>query len=438
MTGQNESAALTGGGDTAHFSPNYRHYILAILTLMYVVNYLDRQILNILLQPIKAEFGVSDALLGLLAGPTFALFYATLGIPIARLADRHSRRNIIAVSMGLFSIMTVVCGLAAQFWQLLIARVFTGVGEAGTGPSAMAVISDLYPPEKRAAAQSFYSAGLNIGLLIAFFGGGWIAQTYGWREAFLAAGIPGLLLFFVVMFTVREPPRGHSEMLADDGVRPSLGAVARFLWAQRSFRWIAFGAAMTSFGGYGATAFVPAFLIRSHHLSLSEVGLIFAGIAGVGGWFGTFLSGVIADRMGKRDVRWNMYVPLGAVFLALPFTPVFYLAQNTTVAVLAAIIPSAMGAVFLGPCITMVQGLVPLRMRATAAALFLFILNIIGLGLGPQAVGIVSTLLQPTYGTDSLRYALFVTMISSVIGGYCYWRATRTLKADLARVTNPV
>ena len=437
MNIQNESAPQTGGRAAAGFSPGYRHYILVILTAMYVVNYLDRQILAILLQPIKAEFHVSDALLGLLAGPTFALFYATLGIPIARLADRHSRRNIIAISMGLFSVMTVVCGLAAQFWQLAIARVFTGVGEAGTGPSAQAVISDLYPPQQRAAAQSFYSAGLNIGLLFAFFAGGWIAQRFGWREAFLAAGIPGLILFFVVLFTVREPPRGHSEMLADDGVRPPLGDVARFLWSQRSFRWIAFGAAMTSFGGYGATAFVPAFLIRSHHMTLTEVGLVFAGIAGVGGWIGTFFSGVIADRMGKRDVRWNVYVPLGAAVLALPFQPVFYLAGNTTIAVIAAIIPSAMGAVFLGPCVTMVQGLVPLRMRATAAALFLFILNIIGLGLGPQSVGLLSTLLRPELGVDSLRYALLLTMVSGTLGGISYWRASKTLKADLARGPKP-
>lgn len=434
MTTQN-GAAVPGAEARAGFSTAYRHYILAILTLMYVINYLDRQVLAILLQPIKAEFGVSDALLGLLVGPTFALFYATLGIPIARLADRFSRRNIIAVSMGLFSAMTVVCGLAAQFWQLVIARVFTGVGEAGTGPSAQAVISDLYPPKQRAAAQSFYSAGLNIGLLIAFFAGGWIAQTFGWRQAFLAAGIPGLLLFFVVMFTVREPARGHSESLADDGIAPSLPAVARLLWSQRSFRYIAIGAAMTSFGGYGATAFVPAFLVRSHHLTLYEVGLIFAGIAGIGGWTGTFLSGVIADRLGKRDVRWNMYVPIGAVFLALPFQPVFYLADNTALAIAAAIIPSAMGAVFLGPCVTMTQGLVPLRMRATAAALFLFILNIIGLGLGPQTVGIVSDLLEPALGTDSLRYALLVTMVSGALGGFCYWRASKTLKGDLARVS---
>jgi predicted MFS family arabinose efflux permease len=437
MAASMEDAPQNSGRGAVGFSPRYRNYILVILTAMYVVNYLDRQILSILLQPIQAEFHVSDALLGLLAGPTFALFYATLGIPIARLADRHSRRNIIAISMGLFSAMTVVCGIASSFWHLAVARVFTGVGEAGTGPSAQAVISDLYPPEKRAAAQSFYAAGLNIGILCAFAIGGLIAQKFGWRAAFLAAGIPGMVLVFVLMFTVREPARGHSEMLADDGVRPPLGQVARFMWSQRSFRWIAIGAAMTSFGGYGATTFVPPFLMRSHGLTLAEVGVIFAAIAGVGGWFGTFLSGVIADRMGKRDVRWNMYVPLGAALLALPFQPVFYLANNTTLAILAAIIPSAMGAVFLGPCVTMVQGLVPLRMRATAAALFLFILNIIGLGLGPQAVGLLSTLLQPVLGVDSLRYALLLTMVSGSIGAICYWRASKTLKADLARVPRP-
>ncbi|MBU6444723.1 MAG: MFS transporter [Alphaproteobacteria bacterium] len=437
MTAQDRTAVAEAPAHTAAsagFSTGYRHYILVILTAMYVTNYLDRQILNVLLPPIKAEFHVSDAFLGLLAGPTFALFYATLGIPIARLADRSSRRNIIAVSMGLFSLMTVVCGTAAQFWQLLIARVFTGVGEAGTGPSAQAVISDLYPPERRAAAQSFYSAGLNIGLLIAAFAGGWIAQHYGWREAFLAAGAPGLLLAILVMLTVKEPPRGHSEQLSDHMETPDLRTVARFLWSQRSFRWVALGAAMTSFGGYGATAFMPAFLVRSHHLTLEQVGVIFAGIAGIGGWAGTFLSGVVADRLGRQDARWYMYVPICAALLALPFQPVFYLAQSTTVAIVAAIIPAAMGAVFLGPCVTMTQGLVPLRMRATASALFLFILNIIGLGLGPQTVGLLSTLLQPVLGADSLRYALLVGMVSGTAGAVCYWRAAKTLREDLARV----
>jgi predicted MFS family arabinose efflux permease len=430
----NPASAASGGRPNAAFSSAYRHYVLAILTLMYVVNYLDRQILNILLQPIKNEFHVSDTMLGLLAGPTFALFYATLGIPIALAADRSNRRNIIAISLALFSFMTVVCGYAARFWQLLLARVGTGVGEAGTGPSAQAIISDLYPPESRATAQSFYSAGLNIGILLAFGIGGPIAQAYGWRVAFLASGVPGLALVFVVMFTMREPPRGHSENLRDDKIRIPLSDVSSFLWWQRSFRYIALGSAMAAFSGYGATAFIPAFLIRSHHMTVAQVGFFFAILAGIGGWIGTFLAGIVADQMGKRDVRWNVYVPICATFLAIPFAPVFYLAPSTKVALLAAIVPTAMGAVFVGPSVTMVQALVPLRMRATAAALLLFILNIIGLGLGPQTVGFVSDLLRPMLGTDSLRYALLIGPIAGLVSAACYWRAAKTLPADLARV----
>lgn len=435
-----DTTAVPGGGGAANpgFTDTYRHLVLIILTAMYVINYLDRQILNILLQPIKNEFHVSDTALGLLAGPTFAVFYATLGIPIARLADRFNRRNIIAASIGLFSLMTVVCGMAAQFSQLLVARIFTGVGEAGTGPSAMSIISDLYPPETRATAQSFYSAGLNIGILLAFLFGGWIAQTYGWRTAFLAAGVPGLAMVFVVLLAMREPLRGHSEQTVDDGVAVPFGEVCRYLWSQRSIRFIALGAAMSAFGGYGATAFVPAFLVRSHHLSLAEVGVVFAMIVGVGGWVGTFLSGVVSDRLARRDIRWNMFVPMSAGIIGLPFSVTFYLAPSATVAILAAAVPSALGAVFLGPCISMTQGLVSLRMRVTAAAILLFILNIIGLGLGPQAVGLVSDLLRPMLGVDSLRYALLIGPLSGLVASYLYWQASKTLKSDLARVKTGV
>lgn len=417
----------------AQMTASYRHLVLVILTVMYVINYLDRQILNILLQPIKNEFHVSDTALGLLAGPTFAAFYATLGIPIARLADRFNRRNIIAWSMGLFSLMTVFCGMAAQFGQLLVARILTGVGEAGTGPSAMSIISDLYPPKSRSTAQSFYGAGLNIGILLAFLFGGLIAQKYGWRMAFLAAGIPGLIMMFVVFFAMKEPVRGHSEQIVDDGATVPLGQVCRFLWSQRSIRFIALGCSMSAFGGYGATAFVPAFLMRTHHMTVAHVGLIFALIAGVGGWAGTFLSGVVADRLAKHDVRWNMFVPMSAGIIGLPFSIAFYLAPSTTVAVLAAVVPSSLGAVFLGPCIAMTQGLVSLRMRVTAAAILLFILNIIGLGLGPQAVGFMSDLLAPSLGVDSLRYALLIGPLSGLIASYLYWQASKTLKTDLQR-----
>ena len=412
----------------------HRHYILFMVTLVYVVNYLDRQILAILLPLIKAEFGVSDSGLGLLAGPAFAVVYATLGIPLAFIADRVNRRNIIAGSMALFSLMTLVCNYATSFTHLLLARFGTGIGEAGTGPSINSIIADLYPPKQRATALSIYSAGLNVGLLLAFFGGGWIAQHYGWRAAFLASGLPGLALVVLFLFTVEEPRRGHSDGLADQSAAPGLLATARFLWSQRSFRFIALGTSMSSFGGYAAIAFVPSFLARSHGMKPAEIGFLLAVTTGVFGFIGTAMSGVIADRVGKVDLGRTMLVPVFATFIGVPFAPIFYLSPSLMWTILALCIPSLLGASYLGPAYSATQGLVPLRMRATAAAILLFVLNIIGLGLGPQTVGILSDLLRPSLGADSLRWALLSTLITGLAGAYCYWQASRTLQKDMARV----
>jgi predicted MFS family arabinose efflux permease len=422
--------AAPARGSTGRFSPTY---VLVILTLVYVVNYLDRQILGILNPQIKAEFHVSNTLIGLLGGPVFALMYATLGIPIAVLADRINRRNLIAASLVIFSLMTVVSAYAGQFWQLMLARFGTGIGEAGTGPSINSVLADLYPPQKRASALAFYSAGLNVGLLLAFFGGGWIAQHYGWRIAFLAAGAPGLALAVLLLATVKESQRGQVERLPDSAEAPSLSTVVRFLWQQRSFRWMSFGTAMSSFGGYAGITFIPLFLVSSHHMSLPAIGLVLSLLAGVVGAIGTYLSGVFADLFGKRDVRWNMYVPIIATFIGVPLTPVFYLSSNLTIALLAAIGPFLVGAAFVGPAYSMSQALVPLRMRARAAAILLFILNIIALGMAAPVVGKISDLLQPEFGADALRYALLTGIVTALIGAYCYWRAARTLKQDIAR-----
>jgi predicted MFS family arabinose efflux permease len=428
---------ITAGVATpSAFSTSYRTYVLVIMTLVYVVNYLDRQILGILNPMIKAEFHVSDWLIGLLNGPVFALMYATLGVPIAMLADRVNRRNVIAASLAIFSLMTVFSSLTVRFWQLSLARFGTGIGEAGTSPSINSVLADLYPPEKRASALAFYSAGLNVGLLFAFFGGGWIAAHYGWRIAFLAAGVPGLLLTVLILTTVSEPARGQVERLADEGKTPSIWAVARYLWQQRSFRWMSFGTAMSSFGGYAGIAFIPQFLENSHHMTLPAIGAALSILTGIFGALGTYLSGLFADLLGKRDVRWNMYVLILATFISVPCAPIFYLSPNLSVALVAAIGPSLVGAAFIGPAYAMSQALVPLRMRARSAAILLFVLNIIGLGTAAPIVGLISDLLKPTFGADSMRYALLTGVITALIGAFCYWRASRTLTADLARVTN--
>jgi len=425
----------TGGAGGQAISTSYRTYVLVIMTLVYVVNYLDRQILGILNPQIKAEFHVSNFLIGLLNGPAFALMYATLGIPIAVLADRMNRRNVIAVSMTIFSLMTLLGAYAAQFWQLMLTRFGTGIGEAGTGPSINSVLADLYPPHKRASALAFYSAGLNIGLLIAFFGGGWIAQHYGWRIALRTAGLPGLLLAILLVTTVREPQRGLVEKLSDTADTPNLWAVVRYLWQQKSFRWISFGTAMSSFGGYANIAFLPQFLVVSHHMKLPAIGLALSLLTGGVGAIGTYLSGVFADLFAKRDVRGNMYVLIVATCIGLPFAPILYLSADTTTALLAAAGPSLVGAAFIGPAYAMSQALVPLRMRARSAAILLFVLNIIALGTAAPIVGAISDLLEPMLGQDALRYALMTGMITAAIGGYCYWRASLTLKADIARVS---
>jgi predicted MFS family arabinose efflux permease len=412
-----------------------RGYTLLILTLVYVVNYLDRQILGILLPFIQHDFHLDDAQAGLLSGTIFAVVYASLGIPLASLADRFSRRNIITASLAIFSFMTVLSGYAVRYWQLLLARFGTGIGESGTAPAISSMIADLYPPEKRASALAFYSAGLNVGLLVGFFAGGWVLQHYGWRNALVASGAPGLILVLLLVFTIEEPARGAVEAMKDREAAPSFWVTVRYLARIPSFRWLSLGCSMSAFGGYAGIFFIPKFLYVSHHMTPEEVGVALALLTGVAGAIGTYLAGVFADRLGARDVRWNMYVPIVATFFALPFAPVFYLAPSTLVALTAAVGPSLMGASYLGPSFAMTQAMVPLRMRAQAVAILLFILNMIALGLGPLTVGFVSDLLRPVAGNDSLRYALMTGMVTGTIGAFCYWRASRTLTEDIARVT---
>lgn len=409
-----------------------RGVIVLLLSAIYAVNYIDRQILAIILEHIKHEFGVSDTMLGLLVGPAFALFYATLGMPIALAADRMSRSRIIIASLACFSVMTLACGLVARFWQLAIARMLTGVGEAGTGPASQSIISDLYPPSERATAQAIYATGVNVGLMIAFFAGGWIADNYGWRAAFVAAGLPGLLLTLLSMAILRDPPRpavAPASASAPSAVR--LG----FLWRQRSYRYIVLGTAMSAFSGYGITAFVPAFLIRSHGMGSTEVGLIFALIVGLGGGLGTYVTGRFADLAAKRGgIQRNLLVPAIAAVFSTPFWVPFFLSGNVVVAVAAAVIPVSLSASFIGPCIATIQTITPPAMRARAAAIQLFVGNLIGLGLGPLVIGMLSDLMRPLLGADSLRYAMFAGVAAAFASIPFYLIAARHVPEDLARL----
>lgn len=409
-----------------------RGWVLGVLTSIYLVNFIDRQILAILLPQVKAEFDLSDTVLGLLVGPTFALFYATMGLPLALLADRVNRRRLIAASLALFSAMTIACGLVVQFWQLAVARILTGVGEAGTGPASQTMITDLYPPERRARAQAVYATGANLGVLVAFAAGGAIAQAWGWRVAFIAAGLPGLVLTLVLLATVRDPQRGANDPArAAQEAAPGFATVMGQLWRSRAFRYTALGACSTCFTAYALGSFFPLFLDRSHGMSTRDIGIVMALIMGVCGGLATYGAGHLADRFGRRDLRWYAYVPALAALAPLPLAPICFLAQDTGVALAAAIVPLSLTAAFIGPTIAVVQRLVPLRSRATAVATLILIDNIVGLGLGPQFVGLASDLWRPALGEDSLRYAMLAAMGGSAVSVFGFVMAARHLRADI-------
>ena len=408
-----------------------RHYALGILVVVYTFNFIDRQILSILLEPVKNDLGLSDTAMGMLTGFAFAMFYATLGIPIARFADRTNRRNLIAAALGIWSIFTALSGLAQNFWHLLIARIGVGVGEAGCSPPAHSMIADYYPAEQRATALGIYSLGIPFGIMFGLFAGGWINEFFGWRAAFFVVGLPGVILALVVRYTLAEPPRGMAEGRVDSGEQPSINETLVYLWQKKSFRHMSFAAALTAFVGYGFVTWAPAFLIRSFGMGTGEIGTWFGLILGVAGGIGIALGGYLADKFGARDPKWYLWTTAIALLLVTPFNALVYMATESTIALLAMIIPVLLGNFYQATTFSQTQGISELRMRAVAAGILLFIINFIGLGFGPQMVGLVSDLLVDSYGTESLRYALLICSLINVWAAFHYFVAGRHLKDDL-------
>jgi predicted MFS family arabinose efflux permease len=415
------------------YSQAYLRYALGLLCVVYIINFVDRQILAILLESIKRDLGLADWQLGLLSGTAFGIFYATLGIPIARLADRFSRKGVIGISLAVWSGMTALCGTASGFATLLVYRVGVGVGEAGGSPPAHSMISDYFPPERRATALAIFSLGVPLGILVGFMAGGWLDQTIGWRNAFLVVGAPGIALSLLVAFTLREPPRGYSEGLESSGDAPSAAEVIRFLMMSRSFRHLSIGAGLYAFVGYSAVTWTPAFLIRVHGMSTGEVGTVLALIIGVGGGIGNYLGGRFADRWSVSNPRGRMLVPTLAMFSSVVFAPL-YLVEDTRLVLGLFCVPAFLGFMYQAPAFAVTQSLATPKMRATAAAVLLFVINIIGLGLGPLATGVLSDALEPRYGVQSLSYALFFVHLVYLWSGVHFWLASRTLPEDLAAV----
>jgi predicted MFS family arabinose efflux permease len=405
-----------------------------MLVVVYIFNFIDRSILGILVEPIKADLGVSDTAMGFLGGIAFAIFYTFVGIPIARMADNGSRLNVLTVSLALWSGATALCGFALNFWHLLGARIGVAVGEAGGSPPSHSMISDMFPPEKRATALAIYALGIPIGTMLGNLGGGWINEAFDWRTAFLVVGAPGLVLAVILRLTLREPPRGAAEgVQIKCGDAPPVAEVFKYLWARKSFRYLSLGAALHAFVGYGIGYWIPAMYSRSHGMGTADMGtaLFYLGFASIAG---TFLGGYMGDKFAKRDIRWYVWLPGLATLISLPFTAFGYLWHDPKTALWVLSVHYFLGAYYLGPTFSMTQGMVGLRMRALAASISLFILNIIGLGMGPQFTGIVSDLLNAftDLGSESLRWALVLSLVFNLISALFYLKAGKTLEVDLA------
>ncbi|MEM9171523.1 MAG: MFS transporter [Pseudomonadota bacterium] len=415
------------------------YFALAMLVIVYTLNFIDRQIISILLPSIQAELSIADWQAGLLAGAFFALFYSTLGIPIATIADRGNRRNLIAWALFNWNGKTAFCRMAQNFWQLALARIGVGVGEAGCSPPAHSLISDYFPPAKRATALGIYSLGISLGIMFGLFLGGYIDDLYGWRMAFLIVGLPGVVLAILFRVTVWEPPRGLSESqrVSAAAARPRVIDTMRFLMRRRSFVHAAFGAALAAFTGYSVATFFPTFLARSHGMSSSEIGLWLGLILGLAGGAGIFAGGFFADLFGRADARWKLWTNVVAGLVTVPFSIGVYLVDDVRAALLIFVIPAFLSNFYQATTFAQAQSLVNLRMRGVSAAVLLLVINLVGLGMGPPLTGALSDLLQPTFGNDSMRYALFSLVLVGLWSTFHYWRAGQYLPADLARADDP-
>ncbi len=435
--------------ENPQYSQRYKAYVLLILTGVYTFNFIDRQILVIIQESIKAELGLSDTQLGLLTGFTFAVFYVTLGLPIARFADKNNRRNVVTWALAIWSGMTAISGLVTNFFQLLLARVGVGVGEAGGSPPAHSMISDYFPAHQRATALSIYSMGIYVGILAGYSIGGWIDATYGWRMAFYALGIPGIIYALLLFFTVKEPPKGHSdvaitadfskkkipgsafsELTSEAPKEASFWEVVQILLSKKTFIFIAFACGLHTFSNYGVGNFFAPFLARVHGMPVEDIGIWLGITSGFGGIIGTFLGGFLADKYGRKDLRWYMWIPIIAGLLNFPFSYFAFFSGNLNVVLATYFMTALLTALYLGPSIAVTHNLIDAKKRALASAILFLVLNFIGLGLGPVAIGIISDYLSADYGAESLRYAFTITWVTGTISLILFYLGSKTYQEE--------
>jgi predicted MFS family arabinose efflux permease len=403
-----------------------------VLVVVYVLNLVDRNLMSILLDSIKRDLGVSDSLMGLLVGPAFAVLYTIAGIPVARLADRHSRRVVLSIGLAAWSIATAASGLVRSYAQMALARVAVGIGEASASPCAYSLISDVFPPERRSSAIAIYHSGASIGIFAGMALGGVLNDTLGWRNAFLAVGVPGALFALVVRFWLPEPARGAADAIEDPGEQPALSEVLRYLLRLRSFRHVLAAASLYSITSYAMITWSPPFMERVFDLSPGEFGTALGLVIGIAGVIGALAGGFLADTVARRDARWFVWISALGGVAVLPCLVAFAWSPTATLALLALFPANFFNAWF--PSLTQAvgQGLAKLRMRALASAIVLFAVNIIGLGLGPWLIGISNDLLAPTHGEQAIRYSIGGVGLVNLWACAHSLLAARHLRSDLA------
>jgi MFS family permease len=405
---------------------------LTLLMLAFTLSICDRMILSILFPDIQAEFGLSDTQLGLLGGMTFALFYATMGLPIARLSDQYSRKIIIITSLVIFSLLTVFSGLAAGFISLLLFRIGVGIGEAGVNPASHSIIADYFPPQRRGFAMAILMLGGSFGMMLGFVGGGFIAEAYGWRIALVSVGVPGVLLAVFMAKLLKEPVRGTFETETPLPPPPIL-ATAAAMWANPAMRHLIAASIIAGMVSYGLTQWLPTFFMRSYDLSQSETGMLIAGVFGILGAIGALVAGKWFDRLSIRGFQYGLWMIAIVPFFSMPFFVLGLLADNLTTAMLLFIVPGFCANFFLGPTLAMVQTLSPVHVRAVTAAIKMLFLNLIGLGLGPLLVGVLSDVLSPSYGEQALAVALAYFTLLGLWGSLHFWLCGRAIAKQQAQ-----
>ena len=412
--------------------------------LAFTFSHMDRNVMAILLNSIKYDLGLSDFQAGLMHGPAFALFYVFFGLPIARAADKHNRVNIISIALVVWSAMTALCGMAQNFLHLALARMGVGIGEAGCVPPAQSIIADYIPPERRAFALSIFSIGAPLGTILGMVIGGILESQFDWRVAFIAIGIPGILVGLVVKFTIKEPVRGMADGLSQaEPDTPSVWEVLDKIWHLKSLKHMIFGSSLIVFGGYGASAWMPSFLERSHDLNTLQVSMLLGPVMLVAGIGGLLISGRLTDHLVRKNVEWYARVPAIATAVAVPFSGFIMMIPQTTYMIFGNEVPSYFVAIglfalpvaayisYMGPVNALMQNMVVPRMRAMTVAVFLFVTNIIGMGLGPPLIGLASDYMEVQFGEESLRYALLLTLFIYAWAAFHFNRARRTLVKDL-------